>query len=65
MAGFGLFGSKKKRKKKANVADVADAVDATGYTKKQKQALTSGGKHVKALSAIDKRRKAMAEIMGN
>jgi len=95
MAGFGIFGTKKKAasgfakdvntvtkpiskepletasmrqeplKKVAKVAKKGvGGVDSTGYTKAQKKALKTGGKS-KALSAVDKRRKAMAEVMGN
>ena len=38
--------------------------DATGYTDAQKKAMKSL-KGSKTMSAIDKRRKAMAEILGN
>lgn len=55
MPGFGIFGSKKKK--------AASGSDSTGYTKKQKEALKKKSKG-KALSAVEKRRKAMAEIMG-
>jgi hypothetical protein len=66
MPGFGIFG----RKKKGGDLTVGvakkgvGAVDSTGFSEKQKKALKAGKKS-KALSAIDRRRKAMAEIMGN
>jgi len=53
MGMFGIGGKKVAKKK----------VDSTGYTAGQKKA-QEAGKSVKAISAIARRRKAMADILG-
>jgi len=53
MGMFGIGGKKPGKKE----------TDATGFTEEQKKAQKTG-KKVKALSAIARRRKAMAEILG-